>query len=264
MRILVVLLCALSIFACKQEAKVEAQFMDKKQNDSAKSLEVTPIPLQKVMGKFSPQDDHSFVPIEAMYADREGMFLHTEAYEAFKKMWAHAQRDGVSLIIRSATRNFDYQRGIWERKWTGATKVSGQDLSQAITNPKDRALKILNYSSMPGTSRHHWGTDVDFNAFENTYFESGEGLKVYTWLLKNATSYGFFRPYTAKGEARPHGYQEEKWHWSYEPLASQYMLTANAKLQDDLITGFSGSETATEIEVVDKYVKGVSTFDEQK
>ncbi|NJK84501.1 MAG: M15 family metallopeptidase [Saprospiraceae bacterium] len=47
-------------------------------------------------------------------------------------------------------------------------------------NPQERALKILKYSSMPGTSRHHWGTDIDLNSFSNSYFEQGEGKKYMT------------------------------------------------------------------------------------
>jgi len=138
------------------------------------------------------------------------------------------------------------------------------ELECISTSRPTRALEILHYSSMPGTSRHHWGTDLDFNSFENSYFESGKGLDIYNWLLANAPSYGFFRPYTPKGEARPYGYEEEKWHWSYAPLADEYMKTANSQLHDGLIDGFQGAETAPEIKVVEKYVKGVSNFNEQK
>lgn len=270
MRILIVLILVAFSMSCKQKAKVESQFMDKKIGQQVKSEEPKEkghshtVELIKVMGQFEPSKDADFELVDSKYADREGMYIHKETYESFKKMWAHAQKDGVSLVIRSATRNFNYQKGIWERKWTGATKVGGKNLSQSIPDSKDRALEILHYSSMPGTSRHHWGTDLDFNSFENSYFESGVGLKVYEWLLTNAKVYGFFRPYTKKGASRPHGYEEEKWHWSYEPLASSYMKTASEELRNEMITGFKGSETAVEIDVVEKYVKGVGSFDGQE
>ena len=103
-----------------------------------------------VMGKFDPAKDSSFVVIDVKYADRAGLYLRTETYEAFKKMHQAAVEDGIKLIIRSATRNFDYQKGIWERKWTGVRKVDGKNLSKAIPDPKMRALKILEQSSMPG------------------------------------------------------------------------------------------------------------------
>jgi LAS superfamily LD-carboxypeptidase LdcB len=237
--------------------------MDKQETKEEETPHST-VHISKVMGHFNPANDDDFTLVEKKFADREGMYIHRDTYNAFQEMWAHAQKDGVQLVIRSATRNFDYQKGIWERKWTGATKVKGNDLSETIENPKERALEILHYSSMPGTSRHHWGTDLDFNSFDNSYFESGKGLQVYNWLVKNAPSYGFFRPYTEKGEARPHGYEEEKWHWSYQPLASQYMTTAHTELKNEIIQGFQGSETASEIDVVSKYVKGVATFEGQK
>jgi len=134
-------------------------------------------------------------------------------------MYNAAKADGIDLVVRSATRNFSYQRGIWERKWSGKTKLSdGVNAATDITVDRDRAVKIMNYSAMPGASRHHWGTDIDLNSFNNSYFESGTGLKVYKWLEQNAHKYGYCRPYTPKNNGRT-GYEEEKWHWSYTPLS---------------------------------------------
>lgn len=263
MRIVGILLLLFILNACKPSPQVEAQYMEKPSVKTSSVPTGPPMPIEMVMGQFDPAKDKNFTLIDIKFADREGMYIHHDTYKAFKEMWAHAQKDGINLIIRSATRNFNYQKGIWERKWTGQTKVSGQDLSKTVPISKERALKILRYSSMPGTSRHHWGSDLDFNSFENEYFEKGEGLKIFNWLEKNAPSYGFFRPYTAIGSDRPYGYEEEKWHWSYEPLAKQYMKTANTKLEDKMIQGFQGAETATEIKVVDKYVKGISNFESQ-
>ena len=31
---------------------------------------------------------------------------------------------------------------------------------------------------MPGTSRHHWGTDIDFNSVDPAYFKTATGIKV--------------------------------------------------------------------------------------
>jgi LAS superfamily LD-carboxypeptidase LdcB len=110
---------------------------------------------------------------------------------------------------------------------------------------------------MPGTSRHHWGTDIDLNAFTNTYFESGAGYKIYQWLLTNAASYGFCQPYTKKGVNRPSGYEEEKWHWSYLPISVALTQQAAQTLTDDQIKGFKGAEVAETIKVVQNYVLGI-------
>lgn len=111
---------------------------------------------------------------------------------------------------------------------------------------------------MPGTSRHHWGTDVDFNNFNNNWFEKGEGLKLFTWLENHAHEYGFCRPYTAKDTERPQGYNEEKWHWSYTPISNELTALAEAHLTDSMIKGFKGSEVAPALEVVKNYVLGIN------
>lgn len=215
--------------------------------------------LDYLMGKFDPAGHPDFTLVDPQYASREGMYLRKDTYEAFKKMHAAALEDSVQLVIRSATRNFESQKGIWEAKWTGQRKIEGgQDATKAFPDPKERALKILKFSSMPSTSRHHWGTDIDLNNLTNAYFEKGEGLKVYTWLQANAADFGFCQPYTAKDAGRPFGYNEEKWHWSYLPVAQPLTYKAARELKNEMISGFMGSEVAGEIDVVEKYVLGIN------
>jgi LAS superfamily LD-carboxypeptidase LdcB len=212
-----------------------------------------------LMGHFDPAKHPDFSKIETPFADRAGMFLRKDTYEAFKKMHNAAQKEGISLKIISAARNFDAQKGIWEAKWNGSRILSnGQNAAKAYPVAKDRALKILEYSAMPGASRHHWGTDIDLNNLSDQWFQQGEGKKIYTWLVKNAGNFGFCQPYSAKNELRPEGYNEEKWHWSYMPISKKLTTLAQTKMKDSMITGFSGAETATEIGVVEKYVLGIN------
>lgn len=212
-----------------------------------------------LMGRFDPAKHPDFSKIETPFADRAGMYLRKDAYEAFKKMHSAAQKEGVSLKIISAARNFDVQKGIWEAKWNGSRILSnGQNAAKAYPVAKDRALKILEYSAMPGASRHHWGTDIDLNNLSDQWFLQGEGKKIYAWLVKNAANFGFCQPYSAKNELRPEGYNEEKWHWSYMPISKKLTTLAQNKMKDSMITGFSGAETATEIGVVGKYVLGIN------
>lgn len=111
---------------------------------------------------------------------------------------------------------------------------------------------------MPGTSRHHWGTDIDINSVNNSYFNSSKGIKVYNWLVDNAANYGFCQTYTPKGESRENGYEEEKWHWSYMPLAKDYMeLFKNEVTYSDL-KGFAGDETAEKLKVIENYVMSIN------
>ncbi|GAB4418763.1 MAG: M15 family metallopeptidase [Bacteroidia bacterium] len=217
------------------------------------------IPSVYLLGRFDPAQDSLFVRIEDAYSggSARGAYMHREAYAAFVDMHAAARRDGVVLTILSATRNFDRQQAIWEEKWTGRRLVGGQDLARTIADPAERARTILRYSSMPGTSRHHWGSDIDLNAFENSYFATGKGLREYTWLQTHAAAYGFGQPYTAKGPHRPDGYEEEKWHWSYLPVARRYLAAYQAQIDPAAIRGFAGAETARDIDVIGKYVLGI-------
>ncbi|HMR43740.1 MAG TPA: M15 family metallopeptidase, partial [Saprospiraceae bacterium] len=126
--------------------------------------------IEYLMGKFDPERHPDFVKVDKKYADDDQKLLRKDAYEAFLKMREAALKDGIELKILSATRNFNRQKTIWEAKWNGSRLVENQDLSKTIPNPEKRALKILEYSSMPGTSRHHWGTDIDLNSLEPAYF----------------------------------------------------------------------------------------------
>lgn len=215
--------------------------------------------IEYIMGRFDPAKHPDFVSVDKKYADEEGYFLRKDTYESFAKMWEAAQADGVTLTIVSATRNFSKQKSIWEGKWTGNRLIeNGSNAAKKYPDPKTRALKILEYSSMPGSSRHHWGTDVDLNDLDNYTFEQGPGKKVYDWMLKHAAEYGFCQPYSRKGEERPNGYNEEKWHWSYMPVAKKLTDLAARSMTDDMIGGFKGAETAVKIGIVEKYVLGVN------
>ncbi|MEO0006680.1 MAG: hypothetical protein RJA20_876 [Bacteroidota bacterium] len=201
-----------------------------------------------LMGKFNPSEHPDFVAVKAPYTDRPGMMLRRETYEAFREMWEAAKKEGVELNIKSSTRNFQQQKAIWDGKWKKYAKEK--------PGTKERALKILEYSAMPGASRHHWGTDVDLNDLNNTSMESGgKYKKVYDWLAAHAHEYGFCQPYTA---GRTAGYQEEKWHWSYTPLSQGYTERFRELITDEDFSGFSGASSAAEIKVVKNYVLGIN------
>ena len=110
---------------------------------------------------------------------------------------------------------------------------------------------------MPGTSRHHWGTDIDVNSFDNEYFAKDEGLRLYEWLLTHGPEFGFCQPYNAKTNGRS-GYEEEKWHWSYMPLSTALTQYCSSQINNDMIQDFEGSSTAKEIDVVQNYILGIN------
>jgi len=203
-----------------------------------------------LLGKFNPNQDSRFVVLDDQHTagSARGAYLRKETYEAFIRMANAAKEDGVQLTIISATRNYFQQKAIWERKWTAEA---------AIKNEAERAKKILLFSSMPGSSRHHWGTDMDLNNLNNEYFDSGEGLKIYEWLQAHAQEYGFCQPYTSKENGRT-GYEEEKWHWSYTPLSIPFLEAYKNTIKLTDIKDFLGSDAAVKLDIITNYVDGVA------
>jgi hypothetical protein len=104
-------------------------------------------------------------------------------------------------------------------------RTKGIDRAKWLVAPSaDRLAIILKFSALPGASRHHWGTDVDFNSVESADWApgvpggsaAGPLFEMGVWLQGNAARAGFVQPYTP---GRTAGYNEEPWHYSYAPLA---------------------------------------------
>ena len=258
-RLLVIMVLGLTLICCTTDEPSSAK-NDKPKQEVKVVKQVHPLDtlgLDYCMGKFNPRSHHDFIQIKDKHAVRKGMLLRKEVYLAFERMYDAAQKDSVDLIIRSATRNFDYQKSIWDRKWDEnagkrATTLTYQDKIDIV-------LSIMRYSAMPGTSRHHWGTDIDINMLNNEYFKSGKGKTVYQWLKENAGSYGFCQVYCDKVDCgRAHGYEEERWHWSYLPTANRILARSKALMSDTLMSGFEGAEVAPLVNAVDHYILGIN------
>ena len=213
-----------------------------------------------LLGKFDPAQREDFVLIpKENTTNGSVMYLRKETLNAFIKMEEAAEKDGVGLKIASATRNFDYQKNIWNNKWTGIMLVEGKNLAKTIPDEFERFKKILEYSALPGTSRHHWGTDIDINAATPEYFETEKGEEVYEWLAKNASGFGFCQPYNQKGNARPTGYNEEKWHWSYLPLTKVFLQEYTNDVREKDINGFLGDEyVLQQPNLINDYMLGIN------
>jgi LAS superfamily LD-carboxypeptidase LdcB len=203
-------------------------------------------------GKFQLNKHPNFVLVDKKYHTKSEMYLQKETLEDFIKMKESAEKDGIQLILVSGTRNFYSQKSIWERKYN---KNKAKGLTD-IENIK----KIMIWSSMPSTSRHHWGTDIDINGFDE-YFD-GKNEKAnneYEWLVNNASKFGFCQVYSEKEEGkRQTGYNEEKWHWSYMPLSSNYLKMYKELITYKDINGFSASEFAKELDIIKAFVFGIS------
>ena len=153
----------------------------------------------------------------------QGYDLIKEAADAYIKMKVAAAKDGFELKVVSSYRSFDRQLAIWNRKFEINSK-EGMD-------PLENIKKITEYSTIPGTSRHHWGTEIDLISAQpkvdgdvllaNLFEGEGPYAALKSWMDANANSYGFFLAYP-KDSLRK-GFQYEPWHYSYKPK-SKYFL----------------------------------------
>ncbi|HOY79106.1 MAG TPA: M15 family metallopeptidase [Hyphomonadaceae bacterium] len=216
------------------------------------------VALKYLIGDVDPSKDPMFAKIPDKYLGGSRVWGHKDAVDAFVRMAEDAASNGYVLKAVSAFRSFSDQKEIWENKWTGKTLVGGKKLNVSTPDPKARAAKILEFSSMPATSRHHWGTDFDINNLNNSYFNTRDGKRIYDWLTQHAPQYGFCQVYSAKGADRPTGYEEEKWHWSYMPVASWYLKQYPIDVGYERIAGFEGASAAKDIDVIKNYVQGIN------
>ncbi|MBO5817871.1 MAG: M15 family metallopeptidase [Paludibacteraceae bacterium] len=210
------------------------------------------IPKNKLLGHYNPAQDTNFVLIPSYMAYRKNLYCHREAYNAFCAMRRAAQKEGIKLVVVSATRTFNDQKHIWDRKWKEHNKNTYTDTTMDIRTVRS----IMRYSSMPGTSRHHWGTELDLNSTKLEYWRTSEGVRAYKWLSKNASKYGYYQPYNANKERT--GYAEEKWHWSYRPIADIYLAAYTQLISGKDIEGFYGSYLVDSLNIISSHVLGVA------
>lgn len=167
--------------------------------------------------------------------------LHPAAAAAFVMMYQAALADGIEIAIASSYRDFAGQARIWQGKLSGLRPVFDRNEQQIDLNQLDERTKlyaILHFSALPGTSRHHWGTDLD--VFDNAaisgdyqlqltpaeYAHAGPFHHLDRWLDEHASRFGFFRPYrTYRG-----GVAAEPWHLSYKPIAQHFQALLTAEL----------------------------------
>ena len=145
--------------------------------------------------------------------------LLPEAYLKFKQMQNDAKKEGIEIEIVSGYRSYQKQKDIWNNKYN-------KNFENGILGIKN-INRIIQYSTLPGTSRHHWGTDIDIIdkrfipkgdlLIEKNYSENGIYSQLFSWMKKNSKKYGFYLVYDDSPKRK--GFKFEPWHYSYKPLS---------------------------------------------
>ena len=176
--------------------------------------------------------------------------------EAFLAMRAAAQKDGIDMQPFSTFRGFNTQLRIWNHKFAGKKPLYdeyGRVRDRSAMSEEEIIRHILDWSALPGGSRHHWGTEIDVvdaAAMPLGYRpkllpeETGEGgifRPLHQWLDENLHRFGFFRPY----QKQQGGMFPEPWHLSYAPLSVPALQAMSVDLLADTLCNaeLSGKET---------------------
>ncbi|MGM0429100.1 MAG: M15 family metallopeptidase [Pseudomonadota bacterium] len=178
--------------------------------------------------------------------------LHPDAAQAYLALQKAAAANGIELAIASGFRSLDRQLSIWNRKWRGKLPLlskQGEPLDVSTLTDTEKMHAILHWSALPGSSRHHWGSDFDI--YDPRPFQSPE-LKLrlvpaeyidpegpchalWQWLTQHAHESGFFFPY-ARYQG---GVAQEPWHLSYRPVSKECYQQLSLELLAETISSLA-------------------------
>lgn len=178
--------------------------------------------------------------------------IHRMVKYPFYKLQKEALKEGIDLKVVSGFRSFERQMKIWNSKASGQRTLyskEGKVLDYASLSQEELLWAILEWSALPGCSRHHFGTDIDvydasvglsvedIELVPEEYAPGGPFEKLGAWLNQilnednNRKNQNFFRPY----EVYQGGVQVEPWHLSYDPLALPYLQGFDIEVLRNLI-----------------------------
>ena len=124
--------------------------------------------------------------------------LTPAAAERWQAMVSAAADDGISLLIVSGFRSYEYQAALIRKK----------------INAGQRIEDILRVNAAPGHSEHHTGLAIDIaTPGSRPLTEEFEDSEAFRWLNANAARFGFSMSFPRDN---PWGIVYEPWHWALE------------------------------------------------
>jgi len=194
-------------------------------------------------------------------ADFHGIPVQRQLLDPLTDLKTRAELQGFDFAVASGFRSIERQCLIWNAKAAGQRPVlddEGNPLDAASLDAETLMFAILRWSALPGTSRHHWGTDID--VYDRAALPEGQSLQLtlaechgpfaafHQWLDVELARRDtlFFRPYVEPfGGVAP-----EPWHLSYAPLAREFqqaldkeqllelVASLDIALKDEIIRNF--------------------------
>jgi len=125
--------------------------------------------------------------------NRNNLYLRADVEPHLREMAQAAKSDGITLLVSSTYRSYEYQRQVYNR-WVS---IDGQELA-------DR------YSARPGTSQHQLGAAIDFGSISDDFADTPAGK----WMYSHAAEYGWSLSFP-QGYEDVTGYMWECWHFRY-------------------------------------------------
>lgn len=167
--------------------------------------------------------------------------LHAGVVDAYRDLESRAREAGYDMRIASGFRSFDRQLEIWNAKANGVRPVyddNDRQVDMSLLSEIEQVEAIMRFSALPGSSRHHWGTD--FDVYDASRIKPGYKLQLniaecrddgpcaelHSWLEAELPHTDFYRPYAQDAG----GISPEPWHLSYRSLASEYAGRMSAEI----------------------------------
>ena len=171
---------------------------------------------------------------------------HHQAVEAFMDMRSEASLAGFDLLPFSAFRDFKTQLRTWNHKYQGKKPlydIDGGVRDYSRLSEEQIINHILDWSALPGGSRHQWGTEIDVvdgaampggylpKLLPEEVLQGGVFYELHCWLDAYIHRFGFFRPYKYfRGGMFP-----EPWHLSFAPISMEAIECINPDLLRSVI-----------------------------
>ena len=161
------------------------------------------------------------------------VMLSAEVFEDLERFAQDSMSAGFTIGIASGYRSFDRQLAIWKAKAEGTRQLLSRDeqiLDPALLGNTALLKAILHWSALPGTSRHHWGSDFDIypanllgdRKLDLTVLECKEMFaEFYAWLTAYLSdgNKAFGRPFYEHDRVPEIKIAEEPWHLSHRETA---------------------------------------------